>query len=265
MTELSLDVADYVDEITQENELSQTPAPQFQDVLIFGNHFLHKFVRPTAEHLAQKLTNHRIFMFGDTGPTRFPNIISSASGKLGAAEMNALYRNAACVVYPSTYEGFGLPVVEALARNQTVYVRDTPLNRWIRNRWNGPGKLIFFTTLSELAEHIQRTMPAAKRPNQSVQPLRQSQPNGQSWNDMGRKILILLSEMAGDTSNTQFWRRLDQQYYLRTYAAHQDQYQKRHTPARLRQRSKPTFMHSIRQYPMKIVKEIRRFYHRRLK
>ena len=142
VTELSLDVADYVDEITQENELSQTPAPQFQDVLIFGNHFLHKFVRPTAEHLAQKLTNHRIFMFGDTGPTRFPNIISSASGKLGAAEMNALYRNAACVVYPSTYEGFGLPVVEALARNQTVYVRDTPLNRWIRNRWNGRRKIV---------------------------------------------------------------------------------------------------------------------------
>jgi glycosyltransferase involved in cell wall biosynthesis len=35
---------------------------------------------------------------------------------LGARDLDALYRGAAAFVYPSLYEGFGLPVVEALAR-----------------------------------------------------------------------------------------------------------------------------------------------------
>ena len=36
-------------------------------------------------------------------------------GEVGDAELAALYRGAACVAYVSLYEGFGLPVLEALA------------------------------------------------------------------------------------------------------------------------------------------------------
>jgi glycosyltransferase involved in cell wall biosynthesis len=36
-------------------------------------------------------------------------------GEIPDAELAALYRGAACVVYPSLYEGFGLPVLEAMA------------------------------------------------------------------------------------------------------------------------------------------------------
>jgi glycosyltransferase involved in cell wall biosynthesis len=36
-------------------------------------------------------------------------------GRVSDAELAALYRGARCLVYPSLYEGFGLPVVEAMA------------------------------------------------------------------------------------------------------------------------------------------------------
>jgi glycosyltransferase involved in cell wall biosynthesis len=36
-------------------------------------------------------------------------------GEVPDAELAALYRGARCVLYPSVYEGFGLPVLEAMA------------------------------------------------------------------------------------------------------------------------------------------------------
>lgn len=38
------------------------------------------------------------------------------TGKAGIADLDALYRGASLFVYPSLYEGFGLPILEAMAR-----------------------------------------------------------------------------------------------------------------------------------------------------
>jgi glycosyltransferase involved in cell wall biosynthesis len=47
------------------------------------------------------------------------------TGELPEADLDALYRGAAAFVYPSLYEGFGLPVVEAMARSVPTIASNT--------------------------------------------------------------------------------------------------------------------------------------------
>jgi glycosyltransferase involved in cell wall biosynthesis len=48
------------------------------------------------------------------------------AGELPDAELPGLYSNAAAVVYPSAYEGFGLPVLEAMQCGACVITSDDP-------------------------------------------------------------------------------------------------------------------------------------------
>jgi glycosyltransferase involved in cell wall biosynthesis len=50
-------------------------------------------------------------------------------GRVNDAQLKALYENAACFVFPSRYEGFGLPPVEAMACGCPVIVANIPVLR----------------------------------------------------------------------------------------------------------------------------------------
>jgi glycosyltransferase involved in cell wall biosynthesis len=47
------------------------------------------------------------------------------TGRLGPADLDALYRGADAFVYPSLYEGFGLPVLEAMVRGVPAVISST--------------------------------------------------------------------------------------------------------------------------------------------
>ncbi|MGI9658534.1 MAG: glycosyltransferase family 4 protein [Gaiellaceae bacterium] len=49
----------------------------------------------------------------------------SLRGHVDPSTLAALYRNAACLVFPSLYEGFGLPVLEAMASGTPVVAANT--------------------------------------------------------------------------------------------------------------------------------------------
>jgi glycosyltransferase involved in cell wall biosynthesis len=53
-------------------------------------------------------------------------------GSLSLDELAALYRRAACLVFPSLYEGFGLPPLEAMASGCPVAASDLPAIREVR-------------------------------------------------------------------------------------------------------------------------------------
>jgi glycosyltransferase involved in cell wall biosynthesis len=49
-----------------------------------------------------------------------------ALGRVSDGELDWLYQNAACLVFPSHDEGFGLPVLEALAHGTPVIASEIP-------------------------------------------------------------------------------------------------------------------------------------------
>ena len=61
---------------------------------------------------------------GSTGDARPPSAISI--GRVDDARLPALYQGALALCFPSLYEGFGLPVVEAMASGTPVIASSTP-------------------------------------------------------------------------------------------------------------------------------------------
>jgi glycosyltransferase involved in cell wall biosynthesis len=122
-------------------------------ILIFGNSLDHKAVAPTLATLADAFPYTRIVAVGyNSAPS--PRVTALQDGRVGNAEINTLMATAAVVVYPSYYEGFGLPVVHGLAYGRIVIVRDSPLWHEIAAYADLPGTLVPFNHDVELVEAV---------------------------------------------------------------------------------------------------------------
>ena len=81
----------------------------------------HRLLRRSRPELQLVLAGGR--GWGDLPDLDGPGVV--APGSLGDPDLDALYRTAEVLALPSRYEGFGLPVVEAMARGCPVVVSDT--------------------------------------------------------------------------------------------------------------------------------------------
>ena len=121
----------------QHDDLAASGAPDQPYLLVVGNKFAHKYVIETANALAQAYPDQSIVALGvvaadeGAGPPAAnrpklidaPNIFAVPVGKLSQGEMTALYRRARAVVFPTHYEGFGFPLLDALAVETPIFAR----------------------------------------------------------------------------------------------------------------------------------------------
>lgn len=149
---LSVDVDDYKPLAVDEHF-----APQVRGaIMIVGNHFPHKFVQKTLEQLLEALPSERFIVIGIQ--STHERVFSFPSGSMTDAEIASLYKNCSAVVFPSHYEGFGLPLLHALAHHKPVLVRRMPVYEEILEAMGGSPNVHMFNSTVELSGML-GTMP----------------------------------------------------------------------------------------------------------
>lgn len=185
VTHHSLDTTDY----------GRPAAREGKHVLVVGNHFKHKFVTPTVDALAPRFPDRSFVAIGYTGDRAWPNVTCLTSGALPDEEFSALYDQAQCVIFPSVYEGFGFPVLHALARRKAVYVRRSPLYDELQSLMAHGGNVHQFKDIDDLAQQLARAdstvfVPGAKAPGR-VAPC-----DVRGWERSAREVLAALEACA---------------------------------------------------------------------
>jgi GT2 family glycosyltransferase len=163
----SLDIADY--RLPTDDAVAAPAPPGF--VFVVGNHFWHKEVAATVNALAEAAPERTVVVLaGPKEPTppvdegRYapaglqprPNVLRLNAGELSHAEIGAVYRDASAIVFPSHYEGFGFPLLNALAAKKPVYIRPLPVFEEIIRRIGEDPNIHVFQTTRELVQLLEK-------------------------------------------------------------------------------------------------------------
>ncbi|MFL5519292.1 MAG: glycosyltransferase, partial [Gemmatimonadales bacterium] len=149
---LSFDPVDYT-----RPELLDLPEEDY--ILVVGNHLDHKDVSATVGALASAFPFQRIEALGPS-PFQSPRITSHPSGTLADLDVHRLYAAAKLVVFPSFYEGFGLPVVKALAYGRTLCARESRVLAEVAAYCPPRGRVIPYRQRDELVDVVGRLLHA---------------------------------------------------------------------------------------------------------
>ena len=134
-------------------------------ILLLGNHYYHKSIALSLKYLSD--VPNKIVVLGmnkdeleQKAHFELPkNILFLESGQLSEDFVDFLYIQCNLVVYPSQYEGFGLPIITALSKGKNVVVFDNEINReLIKNNKEFEKNIIMFKYYYELNHIINKTM-----------------------------------------------------------------------------------------------------------
>lgn len=124
-------------------------------ILLMGNAYTHKGIRETLAALEGE-TLPIVVLGGSARTTESAsNVRYLESGGVSRAMMRATLAGAKVVVYPSHYEGFGLPVLDALALKKQVIVLNNNMNQEMDQLARSSGLQLISST-RELREAVKR-------------------------------------------------------------------------------------------------------------
>lgn len=127
-------------------------------ILVVGNAFAHKFVSATVDALTHAFPREKIVALGPKDDARH-NVTAYASGHLSDEQMHNLLQGAKLVVFPSHYEGFGIPVIESLAYAKPVLARSIPVIRELREKLAAKENLILYGSTKDLVARLNEGFP----------------------------------------------------------------------------------------------------------
>ncbi len=165
-------------------------------ILIFGNHFAHKSILETMDVIKDKGTEKNFIIVGlPEGFFQQSNIRTFPSGDLEETFVRALYANTDALLFSSQYEGFGLPIVEALQFGKPVILFNTELNREL---FAGLLKdceenAIFFDYFHELPEILNRLDRLIEKRN-----LKQLPDTFRNWHEVAQDIESFMEALLSE-------------------------------------------------------------------
>jgi len=117
---------------------------------VIGNSYHHKHIAATVDLLSRSFPRKPLLVLGDRNQPRTANVTRFDSGNIEEDTMAASFASAEAIIFPSFYEGFGLPIVEGLSYGRTVIARASSLVDELAAEYRGPGRLLTFSTEREL-------------------------------------------------------------------------------------------------------------------
>lgn len=210
----SLDPGEYWKDIDVEGIRTAEPRGE-PYILIVGNRYFHKGLPEAVAALAAAFPDRAFKVLGE-GAGTFPNVQTIASGHVSRAEVAELFRACDCVVFPSHYEGFGMPVLEALAFRKAVVAREGPLLRDIVNRVAPVKGIVPFRSMGELREAVRGVLDGGAEHASGSSGAIVAPADLYRWEDSARELLGLVGRLlaSGDLrrckERLEFLYRIDQ-------------------------------------------------------
>jgi len=172
----SLDVTEYG------SPHDRTPGAK-PHIFVIGNHFDHKFVRKTADAVAAAFPEQKVVAVGyGRKASPYANVAKYESGHLTNEVFERFYSDAAVVIFPSHYEGFGFPILHSLARKRPICVRDSALYRELATEIEGGAENIhYFSTSADLVAQLRQ------HDLQWIEPVRSGGEKG-GWDRSAREV-----------------------------------------------------------------------------
>lgn len=99
--------------------------------VVFGNTYKHKVLQQTIEQF-EKSKHNFIIIGSKTEGNITPNIYGYRSGNLESTFIDYLMYHSQGIVFPSVYEGLGLPIFNAIDYEKKIIVNDNELNRELK-------------------------------------------------------------------------------------------------------------------------------------
>jgi glycosyltransferase involved in cell wall biosynthesis len=171
-------------------------------ILVIGNSLDHKDVRHTVETLASAFPFRRIKVMGPA-QLASPFVTAHHSGEMPELEVHRLYAGARFVVFPSFYEGFGFPVVTALAYGRTVLARRSALLEEVAAQCDRRGRLVVFERREELVELIGWLVHGEPVPEYPLG-LGRTNPRPRRWRDAAQDILGFVESLVREPSRSRW-------------------------------------------------------------
>jgi glycosyltransferase involved in cell wall biosynthesis len=196
VTYLSLAVDEQIEEAATQEPVGRT-------ILVIGNDYDHKDLRRTLRVLVDAFPFNEIVAIGIDGSIG-SNVVTMPSGQLDQVVLHRLIAGARVIVFPSFYEGFGMPVVQGLAYGRPVVVRESALWHELADQLRSPGKLVLFDDAASLVEAVGCAL--ADLP---LKELRQGTGLGADdsplrWRDCAQRVISLVEELMS-TADGKRW------------------------------------------------------------